>query len=207
MSFRRFINKKVFLYLAKKMRDVEFQLTREELISNGLLEIGEETYGRVNVLRNKGSDAKIKIGKYCSIATNVTFITGGIHPIDWVSLFPFRINWQLENAYSDGMPSTNGTILIGNDVWISTGVTILSGVTIGNGAAIASNTLVTKDVPPYSVVGGGPAKILKYRFNSEQIEQLERIQWWNWSRNKIKEAIPFLSDNNIEKFINKYTVL
>lgn len=201
ISIRRFINEKLFLYLAKKLRDVEYQLLRKDLIKRNLLEIGEGTYGRINVLRNKGSDSKISVGKYCSIASNVTFITGGIHPIDWVSLYPFRINWQLENAYNDGMPSTNGPIIVGNDVWISTGVTILSGVRIGNGAVIASNSLVTKDVPNYAIVAGVPARLIKYRFSDEQIAHLEKIQWWNWPNDKIKDAIPLLSSNKIEHFL------
>jgi len=201
IPIRRLINEKIFLYLAKKIKDVDYQLLRQDLIKRNLLEIGEGTYGRVNVLRNEGSDAKISIGKYCSIASNVTFITGGIHPIDWVSLYPFRINWQLENAYNDGMPSTNGPIRVGNDVWISTGVTILSGVKIGNGAVIASNSLVTKDVPNYAIVGGVPAQLIKYRFSEEKIALLEKIQWWNWPNDKIKDAIPLLSSKEIEQFL------
>jgi len=202
ISIRKIINEKIFFYLEKKIKDVEFQLLRQDLLKRNLLEIGEGTYGRINVLRNKGSDSKISIGKYCSIASNVTFITGGIHPVDWVSLYPFRINWQLENAYNDGMPSTNGPIIIGNDVWISTGVTILSGVKIGDGAVIASNSLVTKDIPNYAIVAGVPARLIKYRFSDEQIARLEKIQWWNWPKDKIKDAIPLLSSKEIDNFIN-----
>lgn len=206
-AIKRFINENFFLYFAKKLRDVEFQIIRYDLIKRNLLEIGEGTYGKINVLRNKGSDSKISIGKYCSIASDVTFITGGIHPTDWVSLYPFRINWQLENCYKDGMPSTNGPIIIGNDVWISTGVTILSGVKVGNGAVIASNSLVTKDVPNYAIVAGVPAHHIKYRFSEEKIEQLEKIQWWHWPRAKIKAAIPLLSSKEIDNFINKYKII
>jgi acetyltransferase-like isoleucine patch superfamily enzyme len=83
-------------------------------------------------------------------------------------------------------PVSKGPIIIGNDVWIATGSTVLSGVTIGNGAVVAANSVVTSDVPPYAVVGGSPAKILKYRFTPDIIAVLQEIEWWNWDINRIK---------------------
>lgn len=153
---KQLINKKVFLYLAKKIRNVEFQITRDELSDHKLLTVGKHTYGKVNIVRNRGSDAKVEIGKYCSIASNVIFITGGIHPKDWVSLYPFAIKWHLPGAYANGTPKTNGPITIGNDVWLAHGVTILSGVNIGDGAIVATGSTVTKDLPPYSISAGVP---------------------------------------------------
>ena len=175
----------------------------QKMLKNGILEVGLHTYGinNLSVLQNKGSLAKVIIGKYCSLASDITIITGGIHPTDWVALYPFRANWNLDGAFKDGMPQTRGDIKIGNDVWISTGVTILSGITIGDGAIVAANSLVTKDVPAYSISGGNPAKVIKYRFDKDIIRNLIELQWWNWDENKIKENIQFLSSSSVEDFL------
>jgi len=129
---------------------------------------------------------------------------GGNHPIDWVSLFPFRAQFNLEGKDCDGIPETKGPIIIGNDVWIGTGVTIMSGVTIGNGAVIAGNSVVTKNVDSFSIVGGVPAKEIKKRFSQEIVSSLENIEWWDWELKKIKENIGLLSSNNINDFIHKH---
>jgi acetyltransferase-like isoleucine patch superfamily enzyme len=146
----------------------------------------------------------VRIGSYCSIAPNVEIITGGIHPINWVSLYSFRIQLNLSGAFKDGMPTTNGDVIIGNDVWICTGVTILSGVTIGDGAVLASKSLISRDVPPYSIVGGNPAKILRYRFDEITINNLLQIKWWNWPFEKILKEINTLSSDKIEEFTKKH---
>lgn len=201
---RIFINRYFFLYLAKKIKDAEYQILRHDLVRRGLLDIGKYTYGKVNVLNNLGSESKISIGNYCSIAANVTFITGGIHPVDWVSTYPFRIKFRMNKAYKDGMPTSKGPINIGHDVWISTGVTILSGVSIGNGAIIAANSLVTKDVPAYALVAGVPAKIIRYRFDKTTCANLEKIAWWFWPEDKVRKEVELLSSNNLVEFINKH---
>lgn len=177
-----------------------------ENVNKNLLEVGKHTYGATGITIDhyQGSESKVIIGSYCSIAKNVRIITGGIHPPDWVALFPFRIVWGLPGAFTDGTPATKGAVNIGNDVWIGTDVTILSGVTIGSGAIILAGALVTKDIQPYSITGGVPAKVIKKRFTEDQIEQLMKIKWWEWSEEKIKDAIPLLSANTIKEFINKY---
>jgi virginiamycin A acetyltransferase len=101
-----------------------------------------------------------------------------------------------------GHPSTKGDVIIGNDVWIGANVTIMSGVTIGDGAVIANNSHVVKNVEPYSLVGGNPAKLIKYRFTPEQIEKLLKIKWWYWDDKKINKFTPLLCNDNIDKFIN-----
>lgn len=194
---------KIFIYLGKKIHSATLRSKRIFLKKNGLLKIGRKTYGaeKIEFFWYKGSDTKVSIGKFCSIGPNVIIILGGIHPIDWVSLYPFRIRYQLPEAYEDGMPTTKGDISIGNDVWIGTGVTIMSGVQIGNGAVITSNSVVTRDVPPFSVCGGVPTKVIRNRFTEEQITNLQSIAWWDWSDEKIRESVDLLSSNNIQSFI------
>lgn len=97
--------------------------------------------------------------------------------------------------------TTKGDVIIGNDVWIAENVTIMSGVTIGDGSVIACNSHVVKDVEPYSLVGGNPAKFIKYRFTQDQIEKLLQIKWWNWDDGKINQFVPLLCNNNIDEFI------
>jgi acetyltransferase-like isoleucine patch superfamily enzyme len=96
---------------------------------------------------------------------------------------------------------TKGDVIIGNDVWISSNVTIMSGVTIGDGAVIANNSHVVKNVEPYSLVGGNPARLIKYRFTQEQIEQLLEIKWWLWDDEKISAFTPLLCNSDIDEFI------
>jgi acetyltransferase-like isoleucine patch superfamily enzyme len=176
----------------------------QKLKKEGLLSIGKHTYGKIIVDSIPGSETTLSIGKYCSISRNVRFITGGIHPVDWVALFPFRIKWKMEGVLEDGMPTSNGPITVNNDVWIGTGATILSGVTIGNGAIIMAGAIVTKDVAPYSIVGGIPAKAVKKRFSEDIINKLQQIKWWDWEEEKLKDNIDLLSSNNIEEFVNSH---
>ena len=98
------------------------------------------------------------------------------------------------------LPS-HSPITIGNDVWIAANVKIKQGVTIGDGAILATECFVTKDVPPYAMVGGNPAKIIRYRFTEKQIADLLEIKWWDWSDDKIKETVPLLVQGDINKFI------
>jgi acetyltransferase-like isoleucine patch superfamily enzyme len=181
------------------------RLKLDELINSGLLKIGDYTYQwqALQIDTNLGSEACVSIGKFCSIAKDIRIITGGIHPTDWVSTYPFRVKFNLPGKYKDGIPSTKGDIIIGNDVWIGTGATILSGVKIGDGAVIAAGAVVTKDIPDYALVGGVPAHIIRYRFNSEQISKLKNIQWWNWDIERIIQNVDLLSSNEINKFILK----
>lgn len=170
-----------------------------------------------NVLRTQmgkysycGNDCQIvnaEIGAFCSISDHV-FVGGAEHPMDRVSMSPVFQNTRHSGpskrfAYFES-PKTKRTI-IGNDVWIGHGVTIKQGVVIGDGAVIGSNALVTKDVPPYAVVGGVPAKVIKYRFPQEIIDRLEEIQWWNLPDEKISEVVElFKIDNPDLEALNKY---
>lgn len=139
-----------------------------------------------------------QIGAFCSISDHV-FIGGAEHPMDWVSTSPVFQNTRHSGPSKRfarfDLPKTKKTI-IGNDVWIGHGVTIKQGVVIGNGAVVGSNALVTKDVPPYAIVGGVPAKTIKYRFSEEVMDRLEKIQWWNLPDEKITEVVDLFHIKN-----------
>lgn len=128
---------------------------------------------------------KLIIGKFCQIATGVRFImNGGNHAINGFSTFPFK---AFGNEWSD-VPldsQSKGDTIIGNDVWIGNSVTIMPGVKIGDGAIIATNTVVTKNVEPYTIVGGNPAVVIRKRFDEETINALLKIKWWDWDIEKI----------------------
>ena len=122
----------------------------------------------------------------------------------WVTTYPFgHINQGVFNKFNgQGHPTSKGNVVIGNDVWIGANVTIMSGITIGDGAVIANNSHVVRSVEPYTIVGGNPAKLIKYRFSKEQIEKLLEIKWWYWDDAKINNLCPLLCSGNIDEFIN-----
>jgi acetyltransferase-like isoleucine patch superfamily enzyme len=197
---------RIFASLNNRLYIYSNKANNYELKKKGFLQVGKNTYGMygVTILNNKGSENRVNIGNFCSFAGGIKIICGGIHPTNWVSTFPFRAHFNLPGKYEDGMPSTKGDIIIGNDVWISSDVTILSGVKIGNGAIISANAVVTKDVPAYSIVAGIPAKIIKYRFAEYQRNELENINWWYWDNDKLIKNVDLLSSPNIEEFIEKF---
>lgn len=186
-----------FLFLEKQNNQDIF----DSLIEQGWLSMGRHTYGLPKIFVYQGSEAKVTIGNFCSIAPGVTFITGGIHPENWVSTYPFRINWNLDKAFKDGMPATKGDINIGSDVWIGTNALILSGVQVGDGAIIGANSVVTKNVPPFAIVAGNPAIIIRFRFDQNIIDNLLRIKWWDWNDEIILENVNLISSNDIKEFI------
>lgn len=142
---------------------------------------------------------KLIIGKFCSIASDVKFImNGGNHRTDWFTNYPFPIfgnGW--ETAMPDEWPDKGNTV-IGNDVWIGYGATLMPGVQVGNGAIIASQSVVTKSVAPYAVVGGNPAKEIRKRFDDETIQALLDIHWWDWDIEKITRNLKAICGSDIE---------
>lgn len=161
-------------------------------------QFGRETYGNPKV-HAWGEGATLRVGSFTSIASGVQIFLGGEHRIDWVTTFPFNKLWE-EGKNIPGHPRTKGDILIGNDVWIATEAIIMSGVTIGDGAVIGARAVVTKDVPPYSIVAGNPAIMIKKRFDDKTIQRLLEIKWWDWDNSKIREALPLLLNNEIDNF-------
>ena len=160
-------------------------------------DIGEYTYGRPKVF---GDEATLKIGKFCSIAMGTTIYLGAEHHLEWVSTYPFFAKFEKAKHTSN---TTKGNVTIGNDVWIGDGALILSGVTIGDGAVIGARAVVTKNVKPYEIVGGNPAKHIRFRFSEEQIEKLLKIKWWDWDIKKIEANFDLILSDDIDKFIQK----
>ncbi|MFZ3452664.1 CatB-related O-acetyltransferase [Arthrobacter sp. 7Tela_A1] len=177
------------------------QLTRTTLaesIAKFGWEIGDHTYGRPTVFERT---ARLRIGKFCSIAAGVEIALGN-HRTDSVSSYPFGTLgkwWPSATGISDH--SSRGDVVIGNDVWIGASSFISSGVTVGHGAVIGAHAVVTKDVAPYSVVGGNPAKVIKYRFDPEVIEQLLEISWWDWTDEIIDAHLPLMLRGSVTDFI------
>ena len=188
-SLKRTLQK--FLY-----RIIEFGTTYEppsSHLATGILTIGECTYGMPTVIKYRGDKNRVIIGKFCSIADQVTIFVGGNHRTDWVSTYPFRVMFDLPGKFQNGHPASCGDVIIGSDVWIGYNATILSGRTIGHGAVIAAQSVVSRDVPPYIVVGGNPAKMIKQRFSDEQISALLEIAWWDWPLNDILASVDVLN--------------
>ncbi|WP_301539625.1 CatB-related O-acetyltransferase [Paenibacillus sp. NEAU-GSW1] len=161
---------------------------------NGNTYIGPYTYGEPLVLAYGVSNIVV-IGKFCSIANGVTIMLGGNHRYDWGTTYPFSA-FMPEYSYIANVSRSNGNVIIGNDVWLGMGATIMSGVTIGDGACIATNAQVTKNVPPYAIVGGNPARVIKYRFPQHIIDRMMEIKWWEWEPQQIEQVIPLLMSEN-----------
>ena len=178
------------------------------LIDHPQIEIGDFTYyddfetvenfeKNVRYLFNFVGD-KLIIGKYCQIASGVTFLMNGAnHLTESVSTFPFAI---FGGAWAGAMEGksypTRGNTVIGNDVWIGYDATILAGVTVGDGAIIGAKAVVTRDVPPYTIVGGNPAQEIRRRFAAEEIERLLELRWWDWPVERIARELGWLTGND-----------
>ncbi len=162
--------------------------------------LGEGTYGFPHVLDWK-QGTTLKIGSYCSIARNVEIFLGGSHRMDWVSTFPFAKFYPELNHLAQEFGVTNGDVIIGNDVWLGRDCKIMSGITIGDGAVIAAGAIVTHDVPAFAIVGGIPAKVIRYRFDEATINILLTIKWWNWPADEIRKLAPMLCKTDFADLI------
>ncbi|GAC1648230.1 MAG: CatB-related O-acetyltransferase [Herpetosiphon sp.] len=164
--------------------------------------VGAWSYGRPRIFA-WGEGAQLSIGRYCSFANDVEIMLGGEHRVDWVTTYPFNILVP-EASSITGHPHTKGDVIIGNDVWVGYGALVLSGVTIGNGAVVAARSVVTRDIPAYAIVGGNPARHIKYRFDEQTIRRLQELAWWDWPRDKVVDAAPYLQSDRIEDFLERY---
>lgn len=145
---------------------------------------------------------RLIIGKFCSIACGVKFLFNcANHTLKSLSTYTFSLfyeDWELEKSNVASACDNKGDIVIGNDVWIGFEAVILAGVKIGDGAIIGTRAVVTKDVPPYSIVGGIPAKVIRKRYSPDIIELLLSLRWWDWTKDRIKRNLPFIMAGNIE---------
>jgi acetyltransferase-like isoleucine patch superfamily enzyme len=169
--------------------------------------IGAWTYGRPTVL-DWGDGSTLKIGKYCSIADGVKILVGGEHNHEWITTYPFVEMWQesvrARNDLPDRSSRSKGDVTIENDVWIGADALVLSGVTISNGAVVGAGSIVTRDVPSYAVVAGCPARVLRIRFDKAVVASLEQIAWWEWSDDRVRDALPLLLSDRIDVFIDRH---
>lgn len=175
-------------------------LTRDAVEPLGY-QAGDFTYGVPAVWR-WGEPATLVIGKYCSLSSEIVIFLGGNHRPDFVTTYPFSsvANWP-EAAMIEGHPASKGDVRIGNDVWIGRGAWIMSGVTIGDGAVIGARAVVSRDVPPYAVVAGNPARVMRMRFSDDIIRRLSQVRWWDWDVERVRRFIPLLMQPNISKFL------
>lgn len=186
----------------------------KNIISNPNIEVGDFTYyddfedvsnfeKNVRYLFDFTGD-KLKIGKFCMIASNVKFIMNGAnHLTDAISTYPFAIfgnGW--EGAMEGKEYPYKGDTIIGNDVWLGYNATIMAGVRIGDGAIIAANSTVVKDVEPFTIVGGNPAQVIKKRFSDEKIDQLLKLKWWDKELQWITKNVQNLTGNDLSSLID-----
>lgn len=147
--------------------------------------VGKYTYGGIQVYNHNKSES-LKIGNYCSIASDVMFILNADHNTTTISTFPFKAKCLFTGELE---ATSKGNILVDDDVWIGYGATIMSGVHIGQGAVVAARAVVTKDVPPYAIVGGVPARVIKYRFSPEIIGKLMKIDYSKLDKEMVEKNI------------------
>ena len=167
--------------------------------SNHHLILGDFSYCRgINILDviNDGS-IKVEIGKFCSLAQNINFMLGADHQAGWSTTYPFNRLLGCDEKDNSNVVS-KGSITIGNDVWIGADATVLSGVHIGDGCIVGNHAVVTKDVPPYSVIVGNPGRVVKQRFPKDKQDKLLEIKWWDWDLQMLFDALPLVQSEDIE---------
>ena len=165
------------------------------LYSTPTVQIGAHTYHASDLeLKTWLPGERIVIGKYCSIAEQVVICTGGMRHTDKAALYPFDVS----RAYQSTKTTT-----IGHDVWIGYRAMILAGTAVGNGAIIASGAVVFSDVPPFAVVAGNPARVLRYRFSQPIVERLLRIAWWHWPDSEVQAHIDWFY-KPITEFVDRF---
>lgn len=161
--------------------------------------IGIGSYG-LPIVHDWNEGATLRIGAYTSIAEQVEIFLGGHHRTEWVTTYPFPAMID-EVAEIPGYAFSRGDVVIGNDVWLCTGAVILSGVTVGDGAVVAAGAVVTRDVAPYSIVAGNPARHIRWRFSESIREALLAAKWWHWPESEIRQVSKLLCSERLDSFL------
>ena len=192
-------------WLRKQLnRDNQTRLHLAKLVARrpGQFVVCPYTYRRPKV-RFPESGARLTIGRYGSIADGVEILLGGNHRLDWATTYPFPALPRLwpEAAGMTGHDTTRGDVLIGHDVWLGSQCMVMSGVAIGHGAVVAARAVVTRDVPPYAIVAGNPARVVRLRFDEARIASLLETAWWNRPRAEIERLIPLLLSERIDELL------
>ncbi len=194
--YKRLFRRALGLHDPLKFDSYEPNADRHASVRSSDVWVGRFSYGHTGItLREHGEGAALRIGSFCSIAAGLTVFLGGNHRPDWVSTFPFGHIYQdkLKTPRFPGHPASKGDVIIGNDVWIGQGVTITSGIRIADGAVVAATSTVTKDIGPYEIWGGNPAKFIRKRFDDEVIDALLELRWWDLPVETIERLAPLLS--------------
>lgn len=200
----RFVSKlsRYLYYLSLCWRRDQFRNTnvnyiKSEIVGPVKFIMGLHSYANGIKVYGWQNSLQVSVGKFCSIAEDVVILAGGEHNLTSVSTSPY-----FDTLTQTKRINSKGNVQIGHDVWIGHGVIILSGVTVGNGAVIAAGAVISKDVPPYAIVAGVPAKVIKYRFDNKTIHALLKICWWDWNEQQLKDRANEFSDVN--RFIIDY---
>ena len=192
------------VYLNAVIKDTQIEVgdytIYNDFVANPLLFEKNNVLYHYPILREK-----LIIGKFCSIACGTKFLFNcANHSLKSLSTYTFPLfyeEWELEKSNITTAWDNKGDIVIGNDVWIGYEAVIMAGVHIGDGAIIAARAVVTKDVPPYTIVGGTPAKEIRKRFDAEVIQQLLMLKWWDWSTDKIRQCLPYIMEGKINELL------
>jgi acetyltransferase-like isoleucine patch superfamily enzyme len=190
--------------LVRKFEAVRARRYVAPFVSAPRVTLGHHTFGAPLIPAFGGSEVTVEIGSFCSIASNVMILAGGGHSPDWVSTWPIREVYGLPEQY-EHHPVYRGPVVIGNDVWLGRDSLIFDGITIGDGAVIGARAVVTKDVRPYAIVAGVPAREIRRRFTDDQIEALLEIAWWDWPEEKIIREVDGLNGANINDFLARHS--
>lgn len=175
-----------------------------------ILTFGRGSYGGLDIT-SFGEKVHVLVGRFCSFAGGTTCLLGGNHPMQSVSTSPIDVGGVVKDIFGEVHPNLRPLpnkrinpkqVIIGNDVWIGRNAMIMGGVKIGNGAVIGASAVVAKNIPPYAIAVGNPARVIKYRFDEETIKKMLAVKWWNWSLEKIADNFPLMND--VEKFLEAH---